>query len=525
MSIASFSSPSHADRSPQCRRAALAGAVLAAVLSGNAWADDDLNALGGNGGDQFRARCANDQVLTGFELRAGDDVDAIRPLCVTSFGASKVSAASPGDWHGGAGGSFANVVCPREQPIVTGLLVGAEGPQVRVVNNIYLFCADASAAQVAGENPLASFNAPDYDNGSHGRFSLLYDGDKQRCRAGQVAVGVHGRSGALLDAIGLICSALPLPAKTIGRVNVSKPSPPHPPGWTICDSARDARSRNSPAAPNLEAQCAKLPGKSIGRITPTGTASPGLPPPAAPAPPTETQVPPVESDPDVTKRASRDTALRELMSSVVAGIHQSRRAVRHPSPRGPDVAVSGRHADGTGERRQDDRYPPIEQDANESNQGANEVDQSANVQAMQQPEHSIRVEVRYPVAYGYKEITGASDPEPNSCAAFYVSAHPLTVDRSLKLMRIDTQPRMRNSNGAYACDYLIPDLAFDQVFSVRAAMADERAAGNAVWLDGDRAQPPPGERRTIVDSVRQVTLTADQPRASLSFEMTYSGSP
>ncbi len=506
-----------ADRNSQCRRALIA-ALLAAAMSSPAWADNLLDPLGGNGGDQFSARCSNDQLLTGFELRAGDDVGAIRPLCVTALAPSKVSAASPGDWHGGAGGSIANVVCPSATPIVTGLLVGAEGPQVKVVNNIYLFCGVAAAAQVISMNPLASFNAPDYDNGSHGRFSLLYDGETQRCPAGQVAVGVHGRSGALLDAIGLICGALPAPAKTLGRVKPNATSPPHPAGWTICDAARDARARNSPAAPNLEAQCAKLPAKAIGRVTPTGTASPGLPPPAAPAPPPETQVPPVESDPNVAKRASRDAALRELMGTIVSGINKSRQGVRHPSPRGPDVAVSGRHADDAGGRRDDDRHPPIEQ-------GGTEVDQGASLQAMQQPEHSIRVEVRYPVAYGYKETTGVPDPEPNSCAAFYVSAHPLTVDRSLKLVRIDTQPRMRRSNGGYACDYLIPDLPFDQAFSVRVAMSDERAAGSAVWLDGDRAQPPAGERRTIVDGIRQVTLTANQPRASLSFEMAYSGSP
>lgn len=41
--------------------------------------------------------------------------------------------------------------------------------------------------------------------------------------------------------------------KSIGRVKVP-PSPPGPP-MSICDSARNARARNSPAAPNLEAQC------------------------------------------------------------------------------------------------------------------------------------------------------------------------------------------------------------------------------------------------------------------------------
>jgi hypothetical protein len=47
--------------------------------------------------------------------------------------------------------------------------------------------------------------------------------------------------------------APPSPAgKTLGRVNTSlTPGPQH----SICDAARDARARNSPAAPNLEAQC------------------------------------------------------------------------------------------------------------------------------------------------------------------------------------------------------------------------------------------------------------------------------
>ncbi len=41
---------------------------------------------------------------------------------------------------------------------------------------------------------------------------------------------------------------------SIGKVNTGTPSttPTH---RTICEAARDARARNSPAAPNLEAQC------------------------------------------------------------------------------------------------------------------------------------------------------------------------------------------------------------------------------------------------------------------------------
>jgi hypothetical protein len=48
--------------------------------------------------------------------------------------------------------------------------------------------------------------------------------------------------------------AAQLPAKSLGRVPTSSPPTPGP-QRSICDAARDARARNSPAAPNLEAQC------------------------------------------------------------------------------------------------------------------------------------------------------------------------------------------------------------------------------------------------------------------------------
>ena len=94
---------------------------------------------------------------------------------------------------------------------------------------------------------------------------------KESCPPGLVAVGVHGRSGDLLDAMGLICDqpkvqgsgnlgkalgalsgVKPGPVKAVGRVKApvtdERPRP-------ICDLAREARARNSPSAAGLEAQC------------------------------------------------------------------------------------------------------------------------------------------------------------------------------------------------------------------------------------------------------------------------------
>jgi len=54
-------------------------------------------------------------------------------------------------------------------------------------------------------------------------------------------------------------AAPPLTVVTsIGKVNPSSPRTESP-SRTICEAARDARARNSPAAPNLEAQCRAAP--------------------------------------------------------------------------------------------------------------------------------------------------------------------------------------------------------------------------------------------------------------------------
>ncbi len=249
-------------------------AALAAALCGNASADDYLVPIGGPGGGQFEAHCPANQFLAGFELRAADDVDAIRPLCVNAYGPRETSAASDSDWHGGTGGASTYLVCPRDTPIVTAMDVAAEGMDTVVVNDIRLFCG--LAVDMRGRDspliptvpPMVSFNAPRISPSRIDLYFYVATGDEaqktngsQSCSDGQVAVGLHGRSGIWLDAIGLICGAPLAPGKVLGRVDTGTPSPSHPPGWTICDSARDARARNSPAAPNLEAQCRASGGK------------------------------------------------------------------------------------------------------------------------------------------------------------------------------------------------------------------------------------------------------------------------
>ena len=101
---------------------------------------------------------------------------------------------------------------------MTGMYVRAEGVTT-VVNNIHLFCGMAADTQTVPEKPSAVFDGAEYDRNILGRFegggnhvesTLL-------CPVGLVAVGIDGRSGRWLDALGLVCGA---PALTL------RPQPP-----------------------------------------------------------------------------------------------------------------------------------------------------------------------------------------------------------------------------------------------------------------------------------------------------------
>ena len=252
---------------------------LLACAAGAARALTYLDPIGGGGGDPFDGGCPPDQNLSGFELRTGETVDAIRPVCVISLGPREIRVAPvQPPFFGGPGGGNRRLVCPPSSPIVIGLQVVASGRWTVTVAGIDLYCGQALlGAQPPYIGPQVFFHGPVSTLGGfykQGEAPTFRTGN-ERCPKGQVAIGVHGTSGKWLDAIGLICDVPRLPrgmeqgvppVKTLGRVgqDVSPvkalgrvEAPFDTPGSTrpICDVAAEARTRNNAAAPGLETQC------------------------------------------------------------------------------------------------------------------------------------------------------------------------------------------------------------------------------------------------------------------------------
>ena len=224
-------------------------AMLFFVLSAQAQTDAMLPPIGGDGGGQFIARCPQGQFLAGLELRTGNDVDAIRVICVTAYGPADVGPlVAGGESFGGNGEGLGTVqlLCPRDGPIVTAMYVRYEGADTHIVNNIHLFCGAAAINQKQTEFPAAVFDGPKASPGQPNLFKVhnpLSGEGTTRCPSGLLAVGINGRSGIWLDAVGLICGApkltpraVPPPeaapkpplVRAIGRVTVPPPAASRP---------------------------------------------------------------------------------------------------------------------------------------------------------------------------------------------------------------------------------------------------------------------------------------------------------
>jgi len=235
------------------------------------------NSIGFPGGSPSRLLCPDSApYMVGVEGRFGNWIDAIAPLC-TGYNASgrwNQGAGLAGPSAGGTGGHPDDFACPMGSHI-TKFRVDANETDSHAKYLPHVFAVGFRCGDAVNGWLDTPFTNPWADCSDC--LQIVSPGDELNCPDGQIARGMQVSAAEYVDSIALLCGPPPVGAKQLGRVQQVNPDAPP---QTICETAASARTRNSPAAPSLEAQCqaSKGPPVHLGRVANT---NPGAAPPTS----------------------------------------------------------------------------------------------------------------------------------------------------------------------------------------------------------------------------------------------------
>jgi hypothetical protein len=168
-------------------------ALAASLLASEANAQDTA-AVGGPGGAAFKQQCpAGLPFLVGFKAQAGAWVDGLTPLCAAYNEKGFLLYRQDQSSLGGKGGAPRIAVCASQGDFVESLTVSTL--QNGMVNSIAVNCRKIL-------NPALTYTAC-LDTGQGCGGTVV------SCGRGQAAIGVHGRHGTFINAVGLICGPIP----------------------------------------------------------------------------------------------------------------------------------------------------------------------------------------------------------------------------------------------------------------------------------------------------------------------------
>ncbi len=165
--------------------------------------------MGGPGGNYFGHACGPGRVLVGVRGYAGVWIDSVQAVCarVEADGVSAPQAEGPvfGGNRPPGGGTY----CQRRTTVAAGLAAD-ENKDNRLLGYVAVSCKHLlngttfpEAPALKGSGRLAS--EPSGGSGA----DLFVRPARQECPTGTVAVGIHGRAGQFVDALGLLCGPKP----------------------------------------------------------------------------------------------------------------------------------------------------------------------------------------------------------------------------------------------------------------------------------------------------------------------------
>jgi len=144
------------------------------------------------------------------------------------------------------------------------------------------------------------------------------------------------------------------------------------------------------------------------------------------------------------------------------------------------------------------------------------------IEAVVEPRGSVSISIKYKKEYGYK--SDSNEAGPTSCQVFSVFARQYPSGRQDRPYPVTAEPKMRESDGYYVCEYVVNELPLNVSIQATASLAGARDEfATEAWQGGSQSQPPAGWRRVITwNTTTVVTLTKEKPTATVDFEMVYS---
>jgi hypothetical protein len=228
--------------------AACAVALSALVTQSHA---RDIGTVGGTGGNEFYAACRPNDVVIGFNMRTGEAINAIVPICIalnpqrTEWTGQAYEANPPGTpggtYWGGPDGNYQKIACnPGDAVRHFHVLAGPLG-NIVVTKEVRMTCQDLNSGHWYDVFPsqLAG-SAVNMDQ----RFS---------CGADEWGTGIYGRIGSLVDRLGFTCDKIAAANSPLPPPVTEIPPPPQ----QVCTVTQTTEVYDAPRGtrvpPDLEA--------------------------------------------------------------------------------------------------------------------------------------------------------------------------------------------------------------------------------------------------------------------------------
>lgn len=197
----------------------LAVLVLCLAMSGgtaHAQVGDSI-VLGGPGGGNFRDQCPDGYVLIGINPNQGDDLDSVGPVCAREADGHIVAdVIGLHTWGKPHDDDFRYPVrCPADMAVQE---IVVRTSHVNLVHGFSFICRNIATHQTG-----ASDRSDWWDHNT----SATAREEQAGCGSGAIAIGVIGRYGVNVDALGLICRVLNNPPPP--QPNTPPPAPNNPP--------------------------------------------------------------------------------------------------------------------------------------------------------------------------------------------------------------------------------------------------------------------------------------------------------